>query len=102
MATSQIVHILDHLKPEKHLYEMGVESLKGYAASEKYLQRQTFCMMLEGLYTDEQAFNRNYKDTIDTLAKDNIDLVRISLAIAINNIIGAKNGSKSNFASVIS
>ena len=41
---------------------MAIESLKGYAASEKYIQRQTFCQMLESLYEETTEFEANFFD----------------------------------------
>lgn len=51
-ASHQIVHVINNFKSEGLLYEMAIESLKGYAASEKYIQRQTFCLMLESLFEE--------------------------------------------------
>lgn len=55
-ASRQIVHVINNFKNEEHLFLMAIESLKGYAASEKYIQRQTFCLMLESLYDETSKF----------------------------------------------
>lgn len=39
---------------------MALESLVGYAVSEKYLQRQTFCLMLEALHNNSNSFYETY------------------------------------------
>lgn len=60
--------------------------MKGYALSEKYIQRETFAFMVRNLYRLKH-FQQTLMETVKQIAQDPIPIVRIALAISLKEII---------------
>lgn len=59
--------------------------MKGYALSEKHVQRQTFAKILRNLYKMDN-FGDKFMEVVSELSRDKIVVVRIALAISLREI----------------
>lgn len=85
-AALQMFHVIDNMKCFALYQEMALESLKGYALSEKCIQRETFAFMIRNLYKIRD-FPAKLMPLVIELSRDRIIVVRITLAISISLIL---------------
>lgn len=93
-------YVVDNMKQSALYQEMAIESLKGYALSEKYVQRETFAWMIPNLY-QLKLFEEKLLDHVELLSKDPIVIVRIALSISIAEILRKDPNSINLFSKVV-
>ena len=54
--------------------------------SEKYIQRQTFAIMLETMFLHIESMEKIFLEEISALSKDPVITIRISLAISLQKV----------------
>lgn len=54
--------------------------------SEKYIQRQTFAIMLETMFLHIESIEKVFLEEINVLSKDPVITIRISLAISLQKV----------------
>ena len=85
-AALQMLHVIDNMKYSGLYQEMALESLKGYALSEKCIQRETFAYMIRNLFKVKE-FADKLMPLVVELSRDRVVLVRITLAISVSMIL---------------
>ena len=93
-------HVIDNLKENELLQEMALESVKGYGLSAQHVQRETFALMVRHLYKLKQ-FKGSMLELVGQVARDDIVLVRIALAISVGAILEESPGEEEVFGGVV-
>lgn len=92
-AAKKIHSLLKKFDGQDDIYiNCVIENIRGFSASTRYTQRQTFLLMCQNLMRNKKLFLEEFAETFLTLAQDSVSNVRITAGLVL-----LKNIKKTSF-----